>query len=200
MCGDINDRVMKHLQSSFRPKTDALVVVGKRLASHLSSGFGDKIMIAMSSEMRPKDSRNNLRDIVKNVFDTFMNENYQRLSILYVKDHKSGTLDKVTVLPFREDYFEGRKKVFVKTWDHKMSYPNAIFDLFPQYLECIFLSAVINSKLGEHSVRREMMHNATKNATELLDGYKLLFNKMRQSSITQEITEIVVASKFKKKK
>lgn len=81
-----------------------------------------------------------------------------------------------------------------------MKFPEVVLDLFPQYLECILLSALLKSKIGEHTIRREMMYNAAKNAEELLAEYKLMFNKIRQATITQEITEIVVASRFKEKK
>ena len=38
------------------------------------------------------------------------------------------------------------------------------------------------------------MENADKNAEELVDKLKLEYNKARQASITQEITEVVAGS------
>ena len=41
------------------------------------------------------------------------------------------------------------------------------------------------------------MDNAVNNAKEILDSLQIEFNKARQASITQEITEIVGASNSK---
>lgn len=50
---------------------------------------------------------------------------------------------------------------------------------------------LLNSKASEHASRMSSMDNATKNANELLDNLNLQYNRIRQSAITQEITEIV---------
>ena len=44
--------------------------------------------------------------------------------------------------------------------------------------------------LSEQASRRTAMENATDNASELEEKLLLEFNKSRQASITQEITEI----------
>jgi F-type H+-transporting ATPase subunit gamma len=51
--------------------------------------------------------------------------------------------------------------------------------------------AIINSICSEHAVRMRAMDNATKNASELLEKLQIFYNRARQSTITQEITEIV---------
>lgn len=200
MCGDMNDRLQKYVLDSFNRQGDALVLFGRKLVNHLEPYLGEYIIMRDKSELKARDPSNSIRSMTKKIFETFMQENYQKLSLLYVKDSKSGVLEKINILPFTEDYFSNKKNVFVKSWNSKVKFPDVVIDIFPQYLECVFLSALLSSKLGEHAIRKEMMYNATKNATELLDEYKLLFNKMRQANITQEITEIVVASKFKGKR
>ena len=49
---------------------------------------------------------------------------------------------------------------------------------------------IFESMLSEQASRRTAMENATDNAQELEDKLLLEFNKSRQASITQEITEI----------
>ncbi|KYC62545.1 ATP synthase F1 subunit gamma [Heyndrickxia coagulans] len=63
--------------------------------------------------------------------------------------------------------------------------------LLPQYAESLIYGALLDSKASEHAARMTAMRNATDNATELIDSLTLTYNRARQASITQEITEIV---------
>ncbi|WML24498.1 ATP synthase F1 subunit gamma [Neobacillus sp. OS1-33] len=63
--------------------------------------------------------------------------------------------------------------------------------LLPQYAESLIYGALLDSKASEHAARMTAMRNATDNAKELINHYTLVFNRARQASITQEITEIV---------
>ncbi|GCE63831.1 F0F1 ATP synthase subunit gamma [Candidatus Mycoplasma haematohominis] len=200
MCGDMNDQMKKYILHAFNPKGDGLVVLGNRLASSIEKDLGQYFEFKDKSELGVRNANSSIRKLTKRLFNLFMDKGYQKLTIVYMKDPKKGILEKLNLLPFTEKYFSNRKKVFVSSFNAQVKYPDVVIDLFPQYLECIILGAVISSKLGEHLIRRELMNSATKNANELLDEYTLLFNKIRQSNITQEITEIVVASQFKTKK
>ncbi|MGB3023785.1 MAG: ATP synthase F1 subunit gamma [Candidatus Saccharimonadales bacterium] len=57
-------------------------------------------------------------------------------------------------------------------------------------LESQLYQAVLDAKASEHSMRRLAMKNATDNATDLVDDLTLEMNKVRQSAITQELSEI----------
>ncbi|QGU94141.1 F0F1 ATP synthase subunit gamma [Clostridium bovifaecis] len=59
------------------------------------------------------------------------------------------------------------------------------------YLKQTILNLMLNSKTSEQSSRMTAMDGATKNANDLLDKLNLKYNRIRQSTITQEISEIV---------
>jgi F-type H+-transporting ATPase subunit gamma len=70
--------------------------------------------------------------------------------------------------------------------------PKMLFDiLVPKYIEGILYGSVIDSYASEQASRRIAMENASDNADEMIENLSLLYNRARQSSITQEITEIV---------
>jgi len=61
----------------------------------------------------------------------------------------------------------------------------------PWYL-CMFIHAALaSSALCEQAARMTSMDSATKNAGDIIENLTLMFNRQRQSIITQEITEIV---------
>jgi F-type H+-transporting ATPase subunit gamma len=60
-----------------------------------------------------------------------------------------------------------------------------------RYIEGLIYQAVLENLASEHAARMLAMKNATDNAGDLIDELKLVYNKARQASITQEISEIV---------
>lgn len=198
MCGDFNDKVKRYLDTVFIPATDGIIILGKKLRASMVA-YEECLEYFRNSEINVNLLPKELKEITGKIFDIFFTKHYKKLTFVYLKDPKEGIVEKINILPFTEQYFSNKKKIYVKTLNTALSYPQVIIDLFPKYLECVMLGGVMTSKIAEHSNRRDLMHNATKNANELLDEYTLTFNKLRQANITQEITEIVVAVQSKKK-
>ena len=70
-----------------------------------------------------------------------------------------------------------------------------VFDaIVPEYLAGLIYGGVCDSLASELAARRTAMDAATKNAGEMIDQLNLFYNRARQASITQEITEIVAGA------
>jgi F-type H+-transporting ATPase subunit gamma len=70
--------------------------------------------------------------------------------------------------------------------------PDAILSaLLPAYVRNAIYRALVETSAGEQGARRAAMKSATDNATEMLGLLRRTFNRARQASITQEISEIV---------
>ena len=54
--------------------------------------------------------------------------------------------------------------------------------------------ALVTSVASENGARMQAMDSATSNAEEMIDKLNLYYNRARQASITQEITEIVAGA------
>jgi F-type H+-transporting ATPase subunit gamma len=70
--------------------------------------------------------------------------------------------------------------------------PQAVFeDLLPRWALATFRLALLEAFTSEHGARMIAMKHATDNAQELLGGLTRQRNKIRQASITRELSEIV---------
>jgi F-type H+-transporting ATPase subunit gamma len=69
-----------------------------------------------------------------------------------------------------------------------------IEDLIPKSLKIQLYKALLDSNASEHGARMTAMHQATDNATDLINSLTLSYNKARQASITNEILEIVAGA------
>ncbi|MBP2663010.1 MAG: atpG 1, partial [Firmicutes bacterium] len=63
--------------------------------------------------------------------------------------------------------------------------------LLPRYLETVIYGALLQSAASELGSRMTAMGSATDNAQELISKLTLNYNKVRQATITREISEIV---------
>ncbi len=63
--------------------------------------------------------------------------------------------------------------------------------LIPSLFHIQMYHSILEASASEHSARMIAMKNASDNAKEISRGLKLHFNKVRQSAITREVSEIV---------
>ena len=61
----------------------------------------------------------------------------------------------------------------------------------PKYINTLIYGALAESAACEQGARMTSMDSATKSANETIDSMTILYNRARQSAITQEITEII---------
>ena len=63
--------------------------------------------------------------------------------------------------------------------------------LLQRYIESLVYQGVVENIACEQAARMVAMKSASDNASKLIDELKLVYNKARQASITQELSEIV---------
>jgi F-type H+-transporting ATPase subunit gamma len=107
-------------------------------------------------------------------------------------------VNEVVLLPFevKSDPYEHQ---IYKEIEYEPSVAEIFNYLVPKYVEIMIYSAVVESATCEHAARRIAMENATENAKEMISDLTLSYNRMRQSAITNEISEIVGGAEALKK-
>ena len=78
------------------------------------------------------------------------------------------------------EYWPSKKELF----DH----------LVPMYIKGIVYCSLVEAYASEQSARMSAMEESSKNAEEMLADLRVYYNRVRQSGITQEMTEIVGAA------
>lgn len=66
--------------------------------------------------------------------------------------------------------------------------------IIPKYITSIFFGALMQAAASENGARMQAMDAATSNAQEMIDHLSLQYNRARQGSITQELTEIIAGA------
>ena len=86
---------------------------------------------------------------------------------------------------------EDRKQAVRNLILYEPSAEEVFNEIVPEYLAGLIYGGVCESLASELAARRTAMEAATGNAEEMIEKLNLYYNRARQASITQEITEIV---------
>ncbi|MFC5647754.1 ATP synthase F1 subunit gamma [Paenibacillus solisilvae] len=130
-----------------------------------------------------------IKAIAASAVQGFENGTYDELHLVYNQFYNAMTQVPVIkqLLPLDQSQLSGAKS----DYEYEPS-PEKVLDvLLPKYAETVIYSAVLEGKASEFGARMTAMGNATKNATKMIAGLTLTYNRARQAAITQEIAEIV---------
>ena len=78
--------------------------------------------------------------------------------------------------------------------NYEPSEEQALDAIIPKYIYSLIYGAMTEAVASENGARMQAMDNATSNAEAMIDSLSLLYNRARQSSITQELTEIIAGA------
>lgn len=134
----------------------------------------------------------NVAKVAQKIMDSFSYKQFDRVELIY-NSFVNAAVQKIEVeqyLPIVPKEIDTEDKSQVD-YIFEPSKEFIISELIPKSLRIQLYKAILDSYASEHGARMTAMHKATDNATELIGDLKLVYNKARQASITNEILEIV---------
>ncbi len=144
------------------------------------------------------------REISALLLDRFDRGELQKIFVVYT-DMENGTTftaRSTRLLPFHRNYFDSPRteRKPVEPFEF-LPNPKAVLEnMIQSYVSGFIYSALIDSFCCEQNARMMAMDSANQNAEKLLGDLSLEFNRVRQSAITQEITEISAGAKAQRQK
>ncbi|MCI8656171.1 MAG: ATP synthase F1 subunit gamma [Oscillospiraceae bacterium] len=134
------------------------------------------------------------REISALLLDRFDQGELQKIFIVYTDMASAVSFQarSTRLLPFHRTHFSVEEEETAVTEPFEfLPDPRAVLDsMMPSYVSGFIYSALIDSFCCEQNARMAAMDSANQNAEKLLGELSLEFNRVRQSAITQEITEI----------
>lgn len=195
LCGGLNINLFKKLLADMKEWSEKgvqvdLAIVGSKAASFFGSVGGNVVGQVTGLGDDPK-----LSDLIGPVNIMLQAYDEGRLDKLYVVANKFiNTMAQepkiLQVLPLPPGDDEELKE---KSWDYLYEPdPKALLDtLLRRYIESQVYQSVVENLASEQAARMVAMKAATDNGGNLIKELQLVYNKARQASITQELTEIV---------
>lgn len=192
LAGGYNANILRQAQSYLaRHPNTQLVLVGRKardffrrqeqryLADYVN--LGDAIRFAQGKE------------ISRTVQDFYGEGLFDHVELLYTQFVSSVVQRPVftQVLPLQLDEKPEQQKGCQPSYWFAPSPTEVLGSLVPLFVDVAVYQALLEASASEQGARMNAMHSATDNASEIIEGLNLSFNRARQAAITKEISEIV---------
>lgn len=194
LCGGLNNNLFRRLLSEFRHWQEQDVEVTTVIVGRKAGQFFRRLKVNVSAatqDLGEKPRLNDLIGVMKVVLDEYRDGDIDRMFVCYNQFINTmtqrATFDQLLPLPPAEE------EPMLQYWDYLYE-PDAeslLDDVLTRYVESLVYQAALENLASEHAARMVAMKSASDNANNLIDDLRLAYNKARQASITQEISEIV---------
>ena len=198
LAGGYNANVVKLLTKGAIPKEDIIVYAVGRKGKDALARMGYDIR-GDYSEVMNAPLYSDAAEIGRAVLEAFSNDEVGEIYIAY-------TIFKNTVvhiptftklLPFtpgKENKGEETSADQLTLMNYEPAAEEVLQQIIPKYINGQIFGALVEAFASENGARMQAMDNATNNAEDMIADLSLKYNRARQSSITQELTEIVAGA------
>lgn len=193
LAGGYNSNVLKLALSELNGKDATVLPIGKKAVENFKS-HGIPALTANYAEAAAV-SLGDCFTVAKQVCKCFLSGEYDEVYVCYTGfvSVLSQVPSVLRLLPLNR-HKTGREGTVQSDILYEPDSTRVLETVIPEYLGGILYGALCESRASEQAARRTAMDSATQNADEMIDQLSLQFNRARQASITQEITEIVAGS------
>lgn len=129
-------------------------------------------------------------EIANSIVDPYIRGVYSKAELFYT-EYVSPITQQAVTKPLLPVEFDKDLKKSNAIPIYEPSAGEVFNHIVPRYITGMIFGSVVDSFASEQAARRNAMENASDNAEEMISSLSLVYNRARQASITQEITEIV---------
>ncbi len=201
LAGGYNSNVTKLITQGELKKEDLLIyAIGKKGADTFKRmGYS---VAWENSEMIEEPKFDDAMQLSKDVLTGFSNGEFGEIYLAYTafKNTISHEPRLIKLLPYEKEEVEVKTEGTDKT-DEKEILMNfepqdeeALNLIIPKYVTSLIFGGMVEAAASENGARMQAMDSATSNAEEMIGHLSLMYNRARQGSITQELTEIVAGA------
>lgn len=196
LAGGYNSNVIKLItRGGFHKEDLEIYAVGKKGKDTLSR-YGYKINQDHSDIIEEPAFVDAMR-IAQNVLDAYAQGEVGEIYLAYTAFKNTVTHEPtlIKLLPVEAGESEESEKTESQAlMNFEPEDEEALDMIIPKYVTSLIYGGMVESVASENGARMQAMESATSNAEEMISKLTLQYNRARQSSITQELTEIVAGA------
>lgn len=169
------------------PET-VLVTIGRK-----GRDYFRRLGVQILADVSQTGDRPELKDILPGITvarDEFLKGNVDQVALLHTHFASVAKLEPTTSILVPVKVPERKEGVRVD-YLYEPEPEEVLARLLPRYVEAEVYAAVLDNLASFYAAQMIAMRNATDNAGELINDLTLLRNKVRQATITKELSEIV---------
>ena len=196
LCGGLNANLFKRMIGEIAERRDEKVEVDLALIGAKAVAFFRRMggsVVGTATHLGDKPSVNDLIGSIKIMLDAYGDGKIDRLYLVHNEFVNSMTQSPEVTQLLPASGVGKDDKDLQAHWDYIYE-PDAgelLDNVLMRYIESQVYRGAVENFACEMAAKMMAMKSATDNAGDIIDGLQLQYNKARQASITQEISEIV---------
>ncbi len=196
LAGGYNNNITKLLTKDENFSKEQVVVYNIGRKGRETLGRNGYEIKADYSEVINEPIYRDAMEIAEHILTDFENGEFGELYIAYTKfkNTVSHIPTMLKLLPVSNGEAEILQKDRMTLMNYEPSEEVALDMIIPKYVSSLIYGALIEAVASENGARMAAMDSATSNADEMIANLSLMYNRARQSSITQELTEIIAGA------
>jgi F-type H+-transporting ATPase subunit gamma len=198
LCGGLNSNLFRKTVNQFKEWDSQGVEIDVCAIGQKGSAFLGRIganLVAEATKLGDKPHLEDLLGPVKVMLDGYDEGKIDELYVVYNEFVNTMTQEPTIqrMIPVKVDEPD---EALSTHWDYiyEPDSKEVLDALLVRYIESIVFQGVMENNASEQSARMVAMKSASDNAGTLIDELQLIYNKARQASITQELSEIVAGA------
>lgn len=195
LAGGYNSNIVKLIKNSdFRKEDLLLYTIGTKGRDALARlGY---TIAADYSEVIEEPMYSDAMEISKKLLEEFAAGRIGEIYVAYTgfKNTVTHVPTLLKLLPVKVEDDRPQSEDHQAVMEFEPECEEAIDLIIPKYITSLIYGALIESVASENGARMQAMDSATSNADDMISKLSLLYNRARQSSITQELTEIIAGA------
>ena len=199
LAGGYNSNVTKLItKGEFKKEDLVLYTIGKK-GNETFRRMGYNV-VWDNAEMIEEPKYDEAMKLSKEILTGFSNGEFGEIYLAYTafKNTISHEPTLVKLLPYEADESENVADKQDEDDNVLMNFEpkdeEALNLIIPKYITSLIFGGMVEAAASENGARMQAMDSATSNAEEMISSLSLMYNRARQGSITQELTEIVAGA------
>lgn len=195
LAGGYNSNIVKLItHGDFKKEDLDIYAVGAKGEEALSSkGYN---IVESASDMMEDPTYDDAAVLCKKVLAAFADGQVGEIYLAYTHFKNTVTQEAklIKLLPVEIDADEAVQDDSNILMNFEPNPEEALELIIPKYVTSLFYGALVESFASENGARMQAMDSATSNAEDMISDLTLKYNRARQGSITQELTEIIAGA------
>ena len=195
LAGGYNSNIVKLIKNSDFKKEDLLLYTIGTKGRDALARLGYTIA-ADYSEVIDEPMYSDAMEISKKLLEEFAAGRIGEIYVAYTgfKNTVTHVPTLLKLLPVKVEDDRPQSEDHQAVMEFEPECEEAIDLIIPKYITSLIYGALIEAVASENGARMQAMDSATSNADDMISKLSLLYNRARQSSITQELTEIIAGA------
>lgn len=194
LAGGYNSNVVKLVTDGGfkKEELDIYAVGGKGVEALSRRGYN---IVEDASDIIESPTYQDAAELCEKVLSAFTRDEVGEIYLAYThfKNTVSQEAKMIKLLPVEIDLEENAAQSNV-LMNYEPNEEEALDMIIPKYVTSLFYGALVEAVASENGARMQAMDSATSNAEEMISDLSLKYNRARQGSITQELTEIIAGA------